>query len=160
MTEDGVSELVARLFAAAGREFGKTHLEVYADALENVADDVGREAARNLARHVSWERPPSVGMVLDEVNAILRRRALELPGIPEATGRPVTRKQALAWVDHIRRKHGSSALVDALEDAARRQPEGTDGRAPGGDEGGGPGVDTAHSPGEVGREGTQDGGDQ
>ncbi len=121
MTEDGVAELVARMFAAAGREFGKTHLEVYADALENVSDDVGREAARNLARHVSWEKPPSVGMVLDEVNAILRLRQLETPAIEEATGQPVTREQALAWVAHIKKKHGASAMTDALEAVARRQ---------------------------------------
>lgn len=118
--------MVARMFAAAGREFGKTHLEVYADALENVDDEVGREAARNLARHVSWERPPSVGLVMDEVNAIIRNRQRSTPAIEEATGQPVTREQALAWVAHIKKKHGASAMTDMLEGVARRQ--GSDGR--------------------------------
>lgn len=122
MTEQGVGELVARLFAAAGRNYGDTHLEVYADALETVPDDVGREAGKNLARHVSWERPPSVGMVMDEVQAILRNREPLVPALEEATGQPVSREESLRWVEKIRAEHGSSPMVDALEKIARRQP--------------------------------------
>lgn len=122
MTEGAVAELVARLFAAAGRNYGETHLEVYAEALATVPDDVGREASRNLARHVSWDRPPSVGLVMDEVQAILRNRQPLVPAIEEATGEPVSREKAMEWVERMRSEHGPGPLVDAMESVARRQP--------------------------------------
>lgn len=122
MTEGAVAELVARLFAAAGRNYGDTHLEVYADALETVPDDVGREAGRNLARHVSWETPPSVGLVVAEVQAILRNRQELVPAIEEATGPPASREASLRWVEQIKAEHGASPATDMLEKIAQRQP--------------------------------------
>lgn len=123
MTNQGVAVLVAQLFAAAGRDFGETHLVVYRRALKDVPDDVGAEVVDALMRHVSWERPPSVGMVTDEVNAILRNRQTSTPAIEEATGEPVSREASLEWVRRIRAEHGPSALVDSLEKIAQRQPE-------------------------------------
>lgn len=126
MTNEGVALLVAQLFAAAGRDYGETHLVVYRKALENVSDDVGARAVDSLIRHVSWERPPSVGLVLDAVQAELRARQESIPAIEEATGEPVTRAQALAWVAYIRKTKGPSKWADAMEDVARRQPKGDD----------------------------------
>lgn len=154
MTNEGVALLVAQLFAAAGRDFGETHLLVYRRALKDVPDDVGAEVVDALMRHVSWERPPSVGLVMDEVNAVLRQRQASLPALEEVTGEPVTREQALAWVQHIRRRHGPSVFVEALEAAAIKQPEEDHDRADrqvtGGGQGVRPGLGTADSIREVG----------
>ena len=123
MTPMAVAELVASLFIAASRDYGDAERTVYAKALARVDDAVGLQAVEELLPHVSWERPPSPGMVLRQVDAIYRGQRERTPAIPEATGTPVSREASLEWVRRIKAEHGPSAMTDSLEKIAQRQPE-------------------------------------
>ncbi len=120
MSPPAVARLVARLFAASGRDFGRSHLEVYAEALADVDDEIGEAAGRRLVRHVDWERPPSVRLVLDEVQAGLRRRDAERPAIAEATGEPLAPAESQAALALVRERH-SARLADSLPAAESGQ---------------------------------------
>lgn len=122
MTPVAVAELVAALFVAAARDYGDAERTVYAKALARVDDAVGLQAMDELLPHVSWERPPSPGMVLQQVNAIHRGQREKTPAIEETTGPPATREVALEWVERIKAEHGPSGMTDALEKIAERQP--------------------------------------
>jgi hypothetical protein len=122
MTPTASAALVAQLFAAAGRQYGETELVVYAKALHLVPDDVGQVVVDELVREVSWDNPPSTGMVVKHAQAVLRRRREAVSGIPETTGEPVSREESLEWVKRIREEHGPSPLTEALEGVAMRQP--------------------------------------
>lgn len=125
MTPDAIEALVIRLYAASGgREAVDVDFEVYADALENVPDDVGTEAGKYLTCTVDLvTHRPSPAMVRDQAQAIMRRRDMERPAIEEATGPPASREASLEWVRRIKAAHGPSKMADALEKVAQRQPE-------------------------------------
>lgn len=125
MTPSAVAALVAQLHAAAGRQYGETHLVVYAKALGMIPDEVGLLAADELIREVSWDNPPSVGMVIKQAQSVMRRREDEAKGLPESTGDPVSREESLEWVKRIREEHGASPLTDVLEKVALHQPGAT-----------------------------------
>lgn len=97
---------MARLFSASARDWGQTHLEVYSEALENVPDDVGELAGKELALFVDWNNPPSIKMVKEKVNAIIARGDTGLPALEEENNPVVADDEA--------RKAGLEAALSAL----------------------------------------------
>lgn len=122
MTPTACASLVAQLFAAAGRQYGETELVVYRKALELIPDEVGEITVDELLQQVSWDNPPSTGMVVKHAQVVLLRRLDAARAVPEATGEPVSREESMEWVKRIREEHGASALTDTLEGVAMRQP--------------------------------------
>ena len=123
MDDAAVTTLVIALYTAAGRDYGDVTEQVYRKALEKVDDETGLEAMDALLRHVSWEKPPSPALVLNQVASILRYRREATPAIEEATGPPASREASLEWVWRIKAAHGPSKMTDSLEKIAQRQPE-------------------------------------
>lgn len=91
MTPNAVAGVVARLFAASGRHYGEVELEVYAEALSDLSDELGVRAARDVVRSVDMGlRAPSPHLVI-EAAARLREQDAErardnIPAIEESTG--------------------------------------------------------------------------
>lgn len=106
MSPTAVARLVGRLFSASARDWGQTHLEVYSEALENVSDEVGEIAGKELALFVDWNNPPSIKMVKDKVNAIIARGDTGIPVLEEETN-PVV-------ADAAARKAGLEEAMAAL----------------------------------------------
>lgn len=106
MSPAAVARLVGRLFSASARDWGQTHLQVYAEALENVSDEVGEIAGKELALFVDWNNPPSIKMVKEKVNAIIARGDTGIPALEEETN-PVV-------ADAAARKAGLEEAMAAL----------------------------------------------
>lgn len=87
MTDLGIADLLLGLYEAAGRKVSPVTAEVYGTVLACFDDETGKEAGRRLWGHVSWEHPPSPGMVREEAQRILRVRDAGCPALPEQTGR-------------------------------------------------------------------------
>lgn len=90
MTPTAIAQTVARLYTAAGRHYGQVELQVYAEALEDLDDELGTRAARDVIRGVDLgARAPSPRLVLDAAIAIRRREAADRPGLAEHTDPPL-----------------------------------------------------------------------
>jgi hypothetical protein len=86
VTDLGVADMLLGLYEAAGRKVSPVTAEVYGTVLARFDDETGKEAGRRLWGHVSWEHPPSPGMVREEAQRILRAKSVECRAIPQ-TGR-------------------------------------------------------------------------
>lgn len=90
MTPTAIAQTVAKLYTAAGRHYGKVELEVYAEALYDVDDDIGRQACRDVIRTVDLgARAPTPKDILDAARTIQQRVRLERAatrGLPADTG--------------------------------------------------------------------------
>lgn len=86
MTPHAIAQVVAKLYTAAGRHYGKVELEVYAEALDDVDDEYGLKACRQVIREVDLgTRAPTPKDVLDAARLIRRRSepSEPLPALPD-----------------------------------------------------------------------------
>lgn len=102
MTPTAAISVCVQLHVAAERDWGESTELLYEKALADVPDEVAETLVAELIRHVSWDNPPSTGMVVKHAQAIMRRRREETPAIPEATGVPLSAEENLEMVRRVR----------------------------------------------------------
>lgn len=107
MTPNAIVRLVTKLYAAAGaREATDVDFEVYAEALEDIADGRGEAAGRELIRNVDLvKNRPSPGAVRAVAEQIAEREGRNQRtdlALTESTERQLSSPEALAWLAKIR----------------------------------------------------------
>lgn len=109
MTPKGVAGVVARLFAASGRHYGEVELQVYSEALEEISDELGVNAALEVIRtNDLGVRAPSPNLVLQAAWRFRQQQAertrAQTPALPESTDPYLDRDENLARIRAISAK--------------------------------------------------------
>lgn len=124
MSPGAIERLVTKLYAAAGaREATDVDFEVYHEALEDVSDDRGMQACRELIKGVDLvTHKPSPALVIETARHIANREYLnrcETHGLPEATGEPVAPREAQEWIATLRAKTRGGGEPQSIGEALR-----------------------------------------
>lgn len=94
MTPTALARVVAMLYTAAGRHYGEVELEVFSLALEDVTDERGLQAAKNIIRNLDLgQRAPSPYIVIEEARSIARRELENQLALPSHTGPFLSREE-------------------------------------------------------------------
>lgn len=86
MTPQAIALVVAKLYTAAGRHYGKVEFEVYADALDDIDDDTGQQACRLVIRNCDFSSSaPNPKLMIDAARSVQRNRRAATPALVEST---------------------------------------------------------------------------
>jgi hypothetical protein len=104
MTPQALAKVVARLYTAAGRNYGKVELEVWADALDDITDEEGEHVARGLVRNVDMaSRIATPAVVRDAVMKLRGERRDAVPALEPVTGPLLPVEENLRRIDEARK---------------------------------------------------------
>lgn len=112
MTPTALAQVVARLYTAAGRNYGKVELEVWSEALDDINDDEAIRASKALVKNVDlMAHPPAPKVLRDAVLDERKRIRDATPALPTVAG------PLLPVEESLRRLHEAKKAIRHVDEA-------------------------------------------